>query len=205
MSKIKLFLLDDHKMLNEGLSNILAKNLTLQIMGTFTAGLDLLNALNFEKPDIVLCDISMPDMDGLEVTKRIKAVDKNILVLIFTMHNEYNYMKEAINAGADGYLLKDCENGELLEALHTLMRGEKYLSPTMKKNKLDEPSLSSLTKREIEVLNKMAMGLTTKEIADKINLSAFTIETHRKNLLSKSGSTNVASLVLWGVNNGFIK
>lgn len=204
--KIDIYIVDDHQIMNEGLKQVLESRQGLIVSRTFKSGRELLDALNFKQPDLIISDISMPDMNGIELAAEVLKKYSPIKFMFLSMHKEPEFVRPAIASGAHGYVLKDSKAEEVFEAIDFIMNDGRYISPKASsglviswQNKIE------LTPREIEVINEIAKGKTTKEIAESLFISTHTVETHRKNLLSKTDSSNTAELIVWGVNEGVIK
>jgi len=204
---ICIYLVDDHAVVNSGIQNLLnSQQDKYEVSKTFGSGKELLYALNFEQPDLVISDISMPDMNGIELAKEVFAKHPKAKLMFLSMHKKLEFVKPALATGAQGYVLKDAKPEEVFEAIDTIMLGANYVSP-----KASSALVSSiqtkvdLTPREIEVLKQIAKGKTTREIADVLIISHHTVESHRKNLLSKTDCSNTAELLLWAVGEGYVQ
>ncbi len=208
-NKINLFLVDDHKMFLDGLEALLKDVETLAIVGKASNGKEALELID-ESVEIVLMDISMPEIDGIELNKLIKSRFSRINTIAISMHNDAKISEKLIKGGVNGYLLKNAEKEELLLAINTVIGGENYFTEEVKKtyqnslfereNKKDQ--IPELSKRELEVLGEIINELTTREIAEKLFISQHTVESHRKNMLSKLGARNTAGLVRYALENG---
>jgi DNA-binding NarL/FixJ family response regulator len=206
---IKVLIADDHQMFIDGLKSMLEETDGIQIIGQAMNGLEVMEICNQVAVDVVIMDISMPEMDGVEATRELLKKHPHIKVLGLSMFNDRNYISDLLKAGAHGYILKNTGKEELVKALETLESGENYLGVEVEKTLLSsfmkKPSqmevIEKLSKREQEVLESIASGLTTNEIADKLFISKNTVETHRKNLLYKLKARNTAELV----NNAYQK
>lgn len=211
MSKIKLFLVDDHKMIREGLKNFLANHPDFEIIAEADNGQDCLDQLAEIEPDVLLTDLNMPVMDGLELTKSVKKSYPSIKIIALTMMGESQHIKQMLIEGAMGYLLKNCGEEELILAIKSVFNGGTYYSPEVTNiilnnirkvkpvsNKVvtDMP----LTDREKEVLHLVIKEFSNKEIADKLFISVRTVDAHKRNLLDKTGSKNIAGLVLYAID-----
>lgn len=211
MSKIKLFLVDDHKMIREGLKTFLTDNPDFEIVAEAENGIDCLSQLENVSVDIVLTDLNMPEMDGLELTKALKEKHPDIKVIALTMMGESQHIKQMLAEGAMGYLLKDCSEEQLVNAIKNVNNGGTYYSPEVTNIILDnirkiKPVSKSkvvlempLTDREKEVLHLILKEQSNKEIADSLFVSVRTVDAHKRNLLDKTGSKNVAGLVLYAI------
>ncbi|PWG04365.1 response regulator [Polaribacter aquimarinus] len=198
---IRLVIADDHILFRAGLSELLKKNEDIVIVDTVSDGEQFMKLIeNQNKIDIVLLDITMPNLDGFGVLKKMNAVKTNIKPIIISMHNEGNYIAKCAKSGAYGYLLKNADEEELLKSIRTVAKGKKYFSPEIAEkmiNFMSENKISSdiLTTKELQVLKLIAKGMTTKEIALQLYVSTRTIETHRANILKKLEVKNTAALI----------
>ena len=191
MARYRIILADDHVLLRTGLKSILGKTAGLEVVGEAGDGLELLSLLKKLKTDMILLDISMPNLRGIEAVLEIKATDPGMKILILTMHKDKEYLHQAISAGADGYLLKEDADTELFSAIETIREGKSYVSPHLANDLADEwakirrgeampiPGPTQLTTREKEVLKLIAEGKSSKEIADLLSISVRTVEHHR--------------------------
>ncbi len=212
---IKIIIADDHQMFIDGIKSLLKTNKNMSIVGEANNGVQLLEVLSKTPADIILMDVNMPEMDGIEATKQVCQKYPNTKVLMLTMFNTRDYIEKLLRAGAHGYILKNTGKEELHEAIETLIKGESYFSKEVterimeglqkKKSTENNPMTVELTEREKDVLKLIAQELTTQEIADKLYISFHTVETHRKNLISKLGVRNIAGLVKYAVMNGFVE
>ncbi|MBB6463048.1 response regulator transcription factor [Flammeovirga kamogawensis] len=206
---IKVLLVDDHNMIREGLKSFLDKE-HFDIIGEAVNGVEALLLLEKHKVDVVITDIMMPEKDGITLCKEITAQYPSIHVLALTMMNESYNIKKMLNAGAKGYILKDCTQDELRKAITSVAAGENYYSsevtsiimqglssqPAVKKRVLTE---IPLTEREMEVLHLICKEFSNIEIGEKLFISPRTVETHKRNLVEKTGAKNVAGLVLYAI------
>lgn len=214
MSKPKLMLADDHGVLLSGIKLLLSKVEDWEIIGTVSSGEEALEKVGIWSPDLILMDISMPGMGGIEATKQIKEKYPHVKVLMLTMFSEEDYLKKAIKAGASGYVLKKAVDTELISAVKTVLQGETYIYPTLSsfllKGFFDEdketsdPNRSPLSNREKEVLKYVALGFTYQEIADQLFLSVKTIETHKARIAEKLNIKKRSELVRYAVAQGLI-
>lgn len=211
---IKIYIADDHQMFIDGIKSILKSNKNFSIVGDANTGVQLLAGLESIATDVILMDVNMPVMDGVEATKQVRQKYPNIKILMLTMFNTRDYIEKLLRVGAHGYILKNTGKEELTEAIEAVMRGESYFSKEvterimegLQKKKLNEsnPMLVELTEREKDVLRLIAQELTTQEIAEKLFISFHTVETHRKNLISKLAVRNTAGLVKYAVLQGYV-
>lgn len=211
-NKIKLMIVDDHAVVRKGIINLLEDEANIEIVGEAADGVEALEGIKDLKPTIVLLDLSMPRMTGFEVAKIISQKHTNVRSLIFSMHNNQEYMVQAVENGAMGYLLKDTSKEEILKALDTVAAGNKYFPPTVsamiidgllnqKKNgganaKKETSAITNvLSKQEKVILNYIVEGLNSQEISEKLQLSVRTVSNHRANILRKTQVKNTAELV----------
>ncbi len=215
MNKIKLIIVDDHRLFREGLVNLLAESDDIEIIAQAENGKHAIEQVEKHKPDIVIMDIGMPEMNGVEATQILKKKYPDLKVIALSMHSEKTYVKEMLEAGASGYFLKNCTYQKFMEGIHAVYEGKMYLSETITEilvndyiNKestaTSDTQLSELTVRELEVLKLFAMGLATKEIADQLFVSIKTIGTHRHNILEKLELKTTADLVKYAIKNKLI-
>ncbi len=205
---IRLLLTDDHQIVLDGLRAMLANESRLEIAAEARNGQEALAALEVLKIDLVLLDIDMPVMEGFETTRLIRRRFPDVRIIILSMHDERSMITKLVNAGADGYVLKNADKQSLLTAIDDVMAGKKHLS--MQANAIllsaakptDAGLHGRLTEREIEVLQLKAEGLSNKEIGDRLFISHRTVDTHRTNLMTKLEVHNVAGLVRFAIQNG---
>ncbi|MDX2250086.1 MAG: response regulator transcription factor [Bacteroidia bacterium] len=215
--KIIVFITDDHQVVREGMISLLEENDLFTVLGEGKNGKDTLTKIaELEiKPDVILMDINMPVMDGIDCTAEIiSKYNGQIRVVALTMVNQVLHIRKMMQAGAAGYILKNCDKSELYKAIQTVYRGESYFSAEVgqivmnEMVKINKPANSydqtSLTKREVEVLQMIAKDLSNQEIADKLHISIRTVESHKQNLLTKTGANSVAGLVIYGIRQKLI-
>lgn len=206
---IQLAIVDDHPVVIEGLQRLLGSRDFMKVAGTFTSGADFLTYLKENRTDIVLLDISLPDINGMELCKEIKKRAPNTCVLVLSNHSERSIIMQMLQNGASGYLLKNASADELLGCINEALNGQITFSREIRQI-IARPSahelkeLPQLTRREKEILHMISEGMTTPQIADKLNLSQLTIETHRRNLLQKFDVNNVAALIKVAVQQGLV-
>jgi DNA-binding NarL/FixJ family response regulator len=209
---IKIVLADDHKIVREGLKALLEKESDIEIVAVAEDGRAAVQFAQDLLPDVVVMDIGMPGLNGIEATRCITVEVPQIKVLVLSMHSARRYVLEALSAGAKGYMMKDCASEELARAIHIVYENETYLSPkvadimvkdymSLLPNKKQEP-LELLSKREREVLQLIAEGQNTKEIAFLLNLSIKTVESHRQQIMKKLNLQSVASLTRYAIREG---
>lgn len=203
MSKINVVIADDHPMFRAGLKNVLFTDPSIEIIGEASTGEAVVTECLQKNPDLVIIDINMPILDGIEATKRIKSANPDAKIIILTMYSDEAYLREGLEAGASGYVLKKAVDTELISAIHSVFQGEKYIYPTLvpnlfqKKNIQDqqEGDLNSLSKRETEVLKYIALGYTHQEIADTIFVSVKTVDTYKSRIMEKLNVSKRSELV----------
>lgn len=204
MNSCRIFLLDDHHVFLDGLSGIISSREGLEVVQTFDRAEQLLEALKKDIPDLVISDISLPGMDGLEMAKQIRKRYPDLKIMLLSMHTHPKYVKPAVEAGVHGYIAKDSTAEEVIDAIHTIMKGGTFITPQILSTLLQPGNDLELTPREQQILQAIADGLSTREISEKLAISNHTVEAHRKNLLTKSGCNNVAQLVVWGIREGLL-
>lgn len=210
-TKIRIILADDHTLIREGFKSLLGKNENFILVGEAENGRDLIALIDELLPDIVLLDISMPHMNGLQAMDEISKQHPHIKLIILTMHEEREYILQALKSGASGYLLKNIERFELERAITTVYEGGKYFSPAITSIladaaiRQDPVETPDLTPREKEVLNLVAKGNSTKQIADMLKISIRTVESHRMNMLKRLKVNNTAELVRKSVELGLLE
>lgn len=215
MNKIKLGLVDDHNLFREGIKSLLSRMPRIQLVLEATNGKELFIKLNSTIPDVILMDLEMDEMNGVDATLKLKKLYSNVKIIILSMHKEQRMISYLMEIGANGYLLKDTSQQELQNAIYSVYENNVYFNPfvssallkglKMKNNKpLHIGKDYKLTNRELEVLDMVAQELTTAEIAERLFLSIRTIEGHRKNLMAKLGVKNLAGLMLKAVKEKII-
>lgn len=217
MSKIKVLLVDDHALILEGISSMLKNIEDIQIVGKVDSGEEAINAAQELKPDIILMDIMMRGMTGIEATRWIKEHDSKINIILLSAEVSQDYISMSVKVGVSGYLPKDVSRESLIEAIKTVHSGEKYFSPYImniifeqfyqQESGVKKTAIKNkdLTKREFEVLEQVALGKSNQETADTLFISLKTVETHKSNILSKLGIKNNAELVKYAIKNNIIE
>jgi two-component system response regulator NreC len=211
MKKIKVLLVDDHQIILDGIKSLLENTDDVQVVATANNGNEALNTLKLLTVDVILMDIDMPGLNGIDATRQIHEKYKGVKVIMLTMHSESSMIKNLIEIGAYGYLVKNSSKEELLDAIYKVAKGEKYFSSEVTMSLLNpEKSKTSdikidFTQREIEIIQLLADGLTNKEIGDKLFISHRTVDTHRTNIMKKVGVSNVAGLISFAIKNGLVE
>ena len=214
-TKYTILLADDHSILRAGLCSILNSKSDFDVVAEVDNGMDAVKSALSIKPDLLLTDLSMPKKNGTEAIAEIKKRLPEIKCVVLTMHNTEEHIRMALNAGADGYVLKDDSHEELLTAIKTVLSGKKYLSPSICGNivngylnsattEMPLTSLDSLTRREREIIKLIAEGLRSKDIAEHLSISIKTVEKHRSNLMKKLDLHSVSSLTNYAIQNGLV-
>lgn len=210
---VKVMITDDHSMIREGLKNLLELDGDIQVIGEAVDGEDCIEKLKSITPDVLLLDINMPKKNGLEVLQNLKSCRSKIKILILTVHNEIEYLMKAVDIGVNGYILKDSESAELKKAINTIAEGNNYIQPNLipalnskmiEKNK-DEGKIDLLTRRELEVLKLLAVGMYNKEIAKKLNISERTVKNHVSNIFKKLEVTDRTQAAVFAIRNNLIQ
>jgi len=208
MKNFEILLADDHTIFRKGIRKIIEEIEGLTICGEAKDGLELLELLKTTQPDLIIMDISMPNLRGLEATEEIKRLYPEIKILLLTMHKKKSFVQMGFKAGADGFLLKEDADSELYRAIESLKKGEKYVSPLLSTIIFDltltRPETETLTRREREILKLLAEGKRSPEIANILFISLHTVRAHRYNLMKKLKLRNVADLVRYAISQEFI-
>jgi len=213
-SQYTILLADDHALIRHGIRNLISNNPALKVVGEVGDGEELLEFLKSTQPQLLILDISMPKLTGIEAVSRVKKLYPDIKILMLTMHKNKQYFYHAMSAGADGYLMKEDSDEELLLAIKRIQDGKSYLSPFLSQDFADDvisayrnnksSPFETLTNREREVLNLVVEGHTSKVMANMLCLSPRTVDHHRANLLRKFDMKNSVDLVNFAVRNGFV-
>lgn len=213
MYPVRILLADDHTLVLAGLRKLVESFAGMAVVGVAHDGMALIQQAEQFQPDLVLVDIAMPGLNGLEATARLGRSMPQIKVLILSMHQSEEYVRQALRSGASAYLLKDAAPVELELAIHAVLRGETYLSPAVSRGVVsdyvqrlrDDPSPGTgLTPRQTEVLQLIAEGLSTKDIARRLDLSVKTVESHRTQLMKQLGIHEIAGLVRYAMRTGLV-
>ncbi|HEX2662706.1 MAG TPA: response regulator transcription factor [Candidatus Acidoferrum sp.] len=215
MKKIRILLADDHKLMRSGLRLLIEQQPDLTVVGEAADGREAVALAGSLRPDVAVMDISMPNLNGIEAAHQITQSHAELAVIVLSMHPDESYVLRALKAGAKGYLLKDSAESDLITAVRAVARGKSFFSPAVSKVLLDdyirklkrsgaEDAYDLLTPREREVLQLVAEGKSNKEVANLLNLSVYTVETHRANIMQKLNLKGVPELTLYAVRKGII-
>lgn len=213
MGVCRIALADDHALIRHGIKKMIEEDPNLTVIGEVGDGLELIELLKQEPADLIILDISMPNMRGIEAIREVRKVCPEVKVLILTMHKNEQYLCSSIGSGADGYLLKEDSDTELLPAIATVLQGDFYISPNLSKDLPDDLVASCrdrsdmsgdiLTPREKQILQMVAEGITSKDIAEKLDISKRTVEHHRANMMKKLNIKRAADLIKYAISKGF--
>jgi len=216
MPEIRLLLVDDHEIVRTGLSMLLESETDMKIIGQASNGVQALEMASELHPDVVIMDITLPDISGIEVTRRLKAQHPEIAVVALTIHEDQQYFFEMLQAGADGYVPKRAASDDLIKAIHAASNGEVYIYPSLAKvlvadflnqsgDAKNEVSVNGITLREQEVLGMLAAGQSNEDIAVSLSISKHTVARHRENLMRKLGLHSRSELVKYAIRKGLIE
>lgn len=214
--KINVLIVDDHKLIRDGIQSMLDHTIDMEVIGSASSGEDSINQVQQRRPDVILMDIQMNGMTGIEATRWIKDIDPTIKVILVTMEISKEYVSAGIKSGVDGYLPKDVDKETLLEAIRNVSQGQRYFNDAIMKlvfedfythEKLKNPEKklpNELTKREFEILGLVAEGKTNKDLAEMLFISIKTVETHKAHILEKLGLKNTTELIRYAIRNKII-
>jgi DNA-binding NarL/FixJ family response regulator len=207
LSPYAIVLADDHKMFREALKKVISDIEDLNIIGEASDGLELLNLLKTTRPQMVILDISMPRLRGLEATREIKRLYPRVSILLLTMHKNREFIHQGLESGADGFLLKEGAISELVQAIEAIREGKKFVS-SLVSSELSDMALrkrpeESLTNREKQILRLLAEGKNHKQIADLLYISPYTVRRHRQNIRHKLNLKSLVELVKFAINEGY--
>jgi len=214
MERINILIADDHPIVREGISARLARKADCFVVGEANNGLEAVRAAASLKPEVVIMDIMMPQMDGILATEHIKKAAPGIKVIILSMHKRKEYIMRAFQAGADGYILKENISKEIVDAVKSVLKGERYICHSISQHLAEEyihltendqfNPLNMLSLREKEVLKMLVEGMQNREIAEALFITTSTVKTHRNKVMQKLGVHDLAGLVRFAVQNGFL-
>ncbi len=211
---IKIVVADDHQLFREGLVNLLESDEQIQVIGQAEDGKIAIKKVMELKPDILLTDIAMPNMNGMEATRNLKKDLPDLKIIAVSMHSDRQFVKGMLTAGTDAYLLKNCTHQQLLEAVHTVYNGKKYLSEDITEMVIsgylddsdsDDDKYKQLSEREKEIFLLLAEGISTREIGEKLFISVKTVGTHKQNILEKLELKNNSDIVKYALKKGLIQ
>jgi DNA-binding NarL/FixJ family response regulator len=218
MEKIKLFVIDDHKLFVEGIISLLGDEQHFHVVGFANSGVEFLNNSLHEDVDVYLLDINMPEISGIELARKIREKQGKAGILAITMYDDFDYVEKMIKSGVTGYILKSASIQELTQAIETVARGEKFFGreireflfnkigsqTSLKDNDLISSDTGKLTRRETEILILIAKEFSTRQIAEKLFISERTVETHRKNIFSKTNAKTLIGLSKYAIQHGIV-
>lgn len=209
---IKILLVDDHKIMREGLKSLLAQEPEFTVLAEAESGLQAIALAKQHNPDVIIMDVAMPDLNGIEATRALRGEDISAKIIALSMHSDRRFVTEMLKAGASGYLLKQSAFEEMVNAIKAVMADKTFLSSSIvdivvqdyvqQLAESDSPAYSRLTNRERQVLQLMAEGKTTKEVGYVLHVSVKTVETHRYKIMNKLGIPNLAGLVKFAIREG---
>ncbi|HKZ01185.1 MAG TPA: response regulator transcription factor [Pyrinomonadaceae bacterium] len=211
---IKVLIADDHAIVRAGLRALINSEPAMELVGEATGGYEAIELVEKTHPDALVLDLSMPDLDGIAVTKKLKPQFPNLRILILTLHEDEAMLKAALKSGASGYILKRAAEAELISAIHVILRGDLYVDPSMIRTLLSTEAIpvsaqsgstEALTPRETEVLKLIVQGYTNRQIGGELNISVRTAESHRANLSDKLGLHSRVELVRYAREHGLIE
>ena len=218
MDKINIFLVDDHDLVRDGLKALLSGIPDIGIIGEASTGRSLFEKLLIVQPDVLVLDISLPDMSGIEITRRMTQDYPKIRILILSMYTNEDFVFNAVKAGAKGYLPKNTTRDELVKAIYAVYRNEEFFGETISKillqsyirnakqeDKITENHAENLSVREIEILKLFSEGMNNKEIGEKLGISIRTVETHKNHIMKKLGCKSVVEMLKFALRNKIIK
>lgn len=216
MEKIKILIVDDHSLVRQGLKQLIELEDDIRVIDLVGDGQEAIKKVKELKPDIVLLDINMPNMNGIEVLRRLKDIDNTIKVIMLTFYEDREYLLETVNLGANGYILKDAESESLIKAIRDVYKGESYIYPTLATelvkefNRIDKKgkegsSVNNLTRREYEVLTLIAEGFNNKEIANHLFISEKTVKNHVSNIFRKINVSDRTQAAIYAYKNNIKK
>lgn len=213
--KIKVLIADDHPVVREGIKQLLDLDEKINIVGCASDGLECLNLIKLLNPDIVLLDVNMPRLNGIQVLKEIKKTKIKVKSLMLTIHNEVEYLIEAVEFGCNGYVLKDSDSDTLRRAIYSINNNQTYIQPDLipilnsglikKEKEVEKYKFHGLTKREVEVLKLIAEGLFNKEIGDRLSISERTVKNHISNIFKKIDASDRTQAAVYAIKNNIIK
>lgn len=215
MRKIKVAIVDDHALIREGLKKLLELEETIEVVALAGDGIEALAVIDGNQPDVVLLDINMPGMNGIDCLHQIKKDYDDVKTIMLTIHEDAEYLIETINMGAEGYVLKDADVSQLIDAIHRVMHGEIYIHPSLsgvlvreykrKETSFNDLSKRRLTKRELDVLKLLASGLSNKEISEELFISEKTVKNHISSIFRKLNVNDRTQAALYAIKHNVTK
>lgn len=213
MNAIRVMIADDHSLIREGLRQLLEFDGSIKVVGEAANGVECLENLKKYDPEVLLLDINMPEMNGIEVLKKMKEDQSSVKVLILTVHNELEYLMNAVDIGVEGYIMKDSESSELKKAIKAVRDEENYIQSSLipilnnqlLNRDMDKDKVATLTNRELEVLVQVANGMFNKEIATNLNISERTVKNHISNIFKKIEVSDRTQAAVFAIKNNIIK
>lgn len=210
---IKVMIADDHSLIREGIKQLLEFDGSIEVVAQAADGNETLEVLADVTPDILLLDINMPNMNGIDVLQELKRKNSEMKILILTVHNEVEYLIKAVDIGADGYVLKDAGSDELKDAINRVIHGEQYIQSSMIpamnsriiNRDIDKEKIDSLTKREVEILKQIAGGRFNKEIAESLDITERTVKNHISNLFKKIDVNDRTQAAVFAIRNNLVE
>lgn len=212
---IRIVLADDHTIMRSGLRAVLDRYADMQVVGEAADGREAIQCVEENHPDVIVMDVAMPNLNGIEAARQISAKHSGVSIVVLSMHSDEGYVLRALKAGARGYLLKDSAEGDLITAIRAVNDGKAFFSPAISRMLVDdymrqlqqrgvEDSYELLTSREREILQLLAEGRSNKDIARMLDLSLYTVETHRSNIMEKLNLHGIPELMLYAIRKGVI-
>ena len=209
---IKVMIADDHSLIREGIKQLLEFDGSIEVIGQAADGIECLDVLENINPDILLLDINMPNMNGIDVLSELRRKKNKMKILILTVHNEVEYLVKSMDCGADGYVLKDAGSADLKEAIHKVISGDQYIQSSMIpamnsriiNRDIDKEKIANLTRREIEILKQIAGGRFNKEIAESLDITERTVKNHISNLFKKIDVNDRTQAAVFAIRNNLV-
>jgi two-component system response regulator NreC len=215
MNRIRILLVDDHTLVRAGIRKLLEEQPHFEVVGEAASGTEAIARAGDLAPDVILMDIAMPDLNGLEATRQIRKQHPRVEVLLLTVHDDHEYLFRGLKVGASGYVLKEAEEKELVMAIEAVHRGEMFVNPSMTRRLVadylqrvgrgigeERERLEELTDRQREVLQLLANGLSQREIAERLVISPYTVQTHRQNIMRKLNLHSRTELIKYAIRHG---
>jgi DNA-binding NarL/FixJ family response regulator len=215
MSSLRIFLADDHTVMREGLKSLVNAQADMEVIGEADNGRVTLQRVRELQPDVIILDVSMPDLNGIQVTERLKRTCQKVTVLVLTAHDDSGYLRQLLEVGASGYVLKKAAAEELINAIRVVAAGGVYLDPSLagkvvggylgNRRPGSKPQANDLSEREAEVMRLVAWGYTNKEVAAYLRISVKTVETHKANIMQKLDLKSRVEMVRYALRQGWLR